>query len=172
MPQGLGSAHRRSAELPNRNGSSRGLPAGAGGGLAWDTGRCWKGALRAPSGRGLGWGRGPGVAAWSPHGCDVRRGPRPACHLCPGHSVLVSGPPPGSASARGSMPRIRPPTTTRAWHPALALLLVGVAVTTVTGNLPACRALQPRLVLAAAEARSLPPCPYTCAVSHLVMADS
>ena len=171
-PQGPRSARRREGGAAKRNGSSRGLPAEAGEG--WHgTRACWKGALRAPAGRGLGWGWGPGVAAWSPRGCDVSAGGHaPVCHLCPGQRPWCR--PPGSAlPARGSTPQIRQPTAlTRAWHPCTGTVAGRGGGNHSNGHSASLPALQPRPVLVAAEARSLPPCPYTCIVSHLVMADS
>ena len=116
------------------------------------------------AGRGLGWGWGPGVAARSPRGCDVSAGgPAPARHLCPGRCPWCH--PAGSAlPARGSMPRIRPPTALmRAWHPCIGTAAGRGGGNHGNGYSASLPALQPRPVLVAAEARSLPPLsPHMC----------
>ena len=135
---------------------------GAPGGCPQEPVRAGVGHGRA--GRGLGWGWGPGVAARSPRGCDVSAGgPAPARHLCPGRCPWCH--PAGSAlPARGSMPRIRPPTALmRAWHPCIGTAAGRGGGNHGNGYSASLPALQPRPVLVAAEARSLPPLsPHMC----------
>ena len=163
------------AELPNRDGSSRGLPAGASEGWG-GTRACRKGALRAPAGRGAGggaleWLHAAHVdvtsrqGALPPHATRVLDSARGAVLRAalpqPGAPGRRSGRPPPWCRPAGSAPPAggsRPPTApVRAWHPCLGTAAGRGGGNHGNGYSASLPALQPRTVLVAAEARSLPP---------------